>query len=75
MKIKLTVVLFMCFMFSNAQKLFIVNSDNKYGVINENGVEIIQSKYSSIEEFDKDHLGWAKVSIDGLYGYIEKQER
>jgi hypothetical protein len=64
--------MFLCCILIKAQKLFIVSSDNKFGVINESGVEIIQAKYASIEEFDKHHLGWAKVCLDGLYGYMDK---
>ncbi|MFN9114262.1 MAG: WG repeat-containing protein, partial [Bacteroidota bacterium] len=55
--------------YSFGQQLFIVNADNKFGVVNENGVEIIAAKYSSIDEFDNIHANWAKVGLDNLYGF------
>ena len=57
---------------SFAQQLFIVNSDNKFGVVNENGVEIIPAKYTSVDEFDMIHPNWSKVGLDNLYGFIDK---
>ena len=39
--------------FSFGQKLFIVSSNKKFGLLNENGIEIISTKFSTIEDFDK----------------------
>ncbi len=58
---------------SFGQQLFIVNSDNKFGVINENGVEIIPAKYNSVDDFDKIHANWSKVGLNNLYGFIDKK--
>jgi len=58
---------------SFGQKLFIVSSDDKFGVINENGVEIIPAKYNSVDDFDKVHMNWSKVGLNNLYGFIDKK--
>lgn len=60
------------FTFSFGQKLFIVKSDEKFGIINESGVEVIPPKYNAIDEFDKMHPNWAKVELENLYGFVDK---
>jgi len=57
---------------SFAQKMFIVKSDEKFGIINESGIEIVPPKYTSIEEFDKMHVNWAKIEVNSLYGFVDK---
>ena len=57
---------------SFAQKMFIVKSDEKFGIINESGIEIVPPKYNSIEEFDKMHPNWAKVELNNLFGFVDK---
>ena len=60
------------FTFSFGQKLFIVKSDEKFGIINESGVEVIPPKYTSIDDFDKMQPNWAKVELENLYGFVDK---
>ena len=72
MKLFYTSVALLLCTISFGQKLFIVSSDDKFGVINENGVEIIPAKYTSVDDFDKLHPNWSKVGLNSLYGFIDK---
>ncbi len=49
--------------------LFLVNENNRYGFINEEGEEVIKTIYRSAGEFSE---GLANVRIDGTHGYINK---
>lgn len=56
----------------NCQKIFIVKSDEKFGLVNESGILLVPPKYNSIEEFDQSHVNWAKVELDNQFGFIDK---
>ena len=66
MKTIYTSAALLLFTFSFGQQLLITSSDGKYGVINDNGVEIIPAKYTSIDEFGKDHADWTKVCLNNV---------
>lgn len=48
---------------------FLVNENNRFGYINEDGKEVIKIMYRSAGEFSE---GLANVRIDGTHGYINK---
>jgi hypothetical protein len=54
---------------SFGQQLFIVNSDNKFGVVNENGLK--SSPNTSMTNLITS-ASWAKVGLDNLYGFVDK---
>ncbi len=56
MKKSLTLGMLLVLTFSFGQKLFIVKADDKFGLINDSGLEVISPKYNSIQEFDRDHV-------------------
>jgi hypothetical protein len=58
--------------YSFSQKLFIVKSDERFGLINESGIEVIPPKYNSIEDYDKAHPNWAKVELENLFGFVDR---
>lgn len=50
--------------------LYRVRTNNKFGLINNQGIVIVPIKYDKIFDFEQ---GYAKVVLSGLYGLINKQ--
>ena len=54
--------------FKTNYKLYTINSDNKYGYIDETGKVVIEPKYDSVYGFND---GLAAVRLNDKYGYID----